>query len=217
MISALKTLYHQYAARRVFGRWAASYEEDVATNRYSAAKAVQDSLQTYLPMAGRITDLGVGTGLIWQDVDIPDETEITGLDISQAMMEQASSIPELGPFYLCDVGRHEWPVYDGTEDLIVAAGLFEYLTPDMAAHVFQEARRTLKQGGRFIFTYIPGAANEAKPWDGRSGRILSCVHAPEWIVSQTGFTLETQTEPFAGSVFADGQSYDYRLVILRKD
>ncbi len=216
MISALKTLYRQYTARRVFGRWASSYEEDVAANRYSAAKAVQNALLPYLDRAERITDLGVGTGLIWQGIDIPDEVEITGLDISQAMMEQASAIPELGPLYLCDVGRQEWPIYDGTEDLIVAAGLFEYLTPDMADHVFEEAQRALKAGGRFIFTYIHGVRNETKPWDGRSGRIMSCIHSPAWIIDRNGFILETQTEPFAGSVFTDGQSYDYRLVILRK-
>lgn len=216
MISALKTLYRQYATRRVFGRWAASYEEDVTANRYSAARAVQQALLPYLETAERITDLGIGTGLIWQGIDIPDEVEITGLDISQAMMEQASSIPELGPFYLCDIGHQAWPVYDETEDLIVAAGLFEYLTPDMADHVFEEARRTLKSGGRFIFTYIPGMRNETKPWNGRSGRILSCIHAPEWITHRDGFILETHTEPFAGSVFTDGQSYDYRLAILRK-
>lgn len=216
MISALKTLYQQFAARRVFDHWADTYEGDVKNHQYSAAAAVREALLPHLGADSQLVDLGVGTGLIWEGVDIPEDAEITGLDMSSAMMERASVIPELGPLYLCDVGRHDWPVYNETMDMIVAAGLFEYLTLAMARHALSEAHRTLKPGGRFIFTYIPGLKNEEKSWDGRSGNILSCRFDPAWIAQQDGFSVETHTEPFAGSVYDDGQSYDYRLITLRK-
>ncbi len=216
MISVLKTFYQQRAARKVFGRWAETYETDVQTNAYSAANAVRQAILPLLQEDSRVTDLGVGTGLIWQGVEIPGEAEITGLDISPDMMEQASAIPELGPLYCCNVGADEWPLEHASQDLIVAAGLFEYLTEPMAIHVFEEARRTLKPGGRFILTYIPGAQNESKAWEGKSGNILSCHFDPLWIERKEGFIVTDHTAPFAGSVFANGSSYDYRLIALRK-
>lgn len=216
MISALKTFYQHRAARKVFGRWAETYEADVQTSAYSAANAVRQALLPFLEEESRITDLGVGTGLIWEGVEISDMTEIAGLDISPDMMEQASAIPELGPLYCCNVGADEWPLEDASQDLIVAAGLFEYLTQPMAAHVFEEARRALKPGGRFILTYIPGTENGSKTWEGKSGNILSCYFDPLWIERQEGFGVTDHTAPFIGSTFANGSSYDYRLIVLRK-
>ena len=40
-------------------------------------------------------------------------------------------------------------------DAVLAAGLFEYLTPSMAAHFMDEAARILKTGGHLVFSYIP--------------------------------------------------------------
>lgn len=217
MLDALKTLYQRMAARRVFANWAGEYETDVAANRYSAAAAVRDALKRRLNADSHILDVGIGTGLIWQDIDIPQGAEIGGIDISSDMLAQASSNPDIGGLFLCDAGREEWPCEDAYLDMAVSAGLFEYLTAPMAAHVFDEARRTLKSGGLFIATYIPSDQNETKFWKGKSGGVLSCRFAPEWMAARDGFSVIEHTPPFAGSVFADGSSYDYRLIILRRD
>jgi len=217
MLDALKTLYQRMAARRVFSRWAQSYEADVANNRYSAASAVQSALLPYLQPGSRILDIGIGTGLIWEGMDIPESIEIGGIDIAPDMLAQASSNPAIGPLMLCDAGRHGWPCDDTYLDLVVSAGLIEYLTEPMARHLFDEARRTLKAGGLFIATYIPAERNETALWDGKSGKILSCRFAPEWVEGQDGFSVLQHSPPFAGSVYTSGLSYDYRLIILKRD
>lgn len=215
MITALKSFYQRLAARRVFTRWAETYEEDVAHNRYSAAQAVAQAILPYLHADSRIIDLGIGSGLIWQTLDIEDGMSIVGLDISSAMLEQASSLP-VGPLYCCDVGRDFWPADDNTQDMVISAGLFEYLTEPMARHVMAESARVLKPGGLFIATYIPGEKNHNALWAGKSGSILRCIFDPHWMENQPGFFLQRHSEPFAGSVYEDSSSYDYRLIILKK-
>src|SRR5688572_24915043 len=138
MFSTLKTLYQRRAARRVFRRWARSYARDVIATRYSAAAAVREAVLPHLWATQAITDLGIGTGLIWEGVEIDGETVLTGLDISPAMLEQASGNPAFGPLYQCDVARQFWPIADMSQDIVTAAGLFEYLTEKMARHVFAE-------------------------------------------------------------------------------
>lgn len=217
MLDALKTLYQRFAACRVFSRWAEDYEADVTANRYSAANAVQIALKPHLKAQSRILDVGIGTGLIWEGLDIPEGAEIGGLDIAEDMLAQASSHPDIGALFLCDAGRAAWPCEDVYLDMVVSAGLFEYLTEKMARHVFAEARRVLKSGGLFIATYIPSTENGTYFWKGKSGGILSCTYAPEWMEQQDGFSVIEHAPAFAGSVFADGSSYDYRLIILRRD
>jgi predicted TPR repeat methyltransferase len=216
MQQALKTLYQRFAARRVFSRWATSYEADVARHRYSAAQAVAQAVAPYLEPESRVLDLGIGTGLIWQDLEIPESAEISGIDISADMLVQASSNPDIGSLFLCDAGREIWPVEGGYLDAVVSGGLFEYLTQTMAKHVFKEAARTLRAGGLFITTYIPAEINMARLWKGQSGNILSCRYAPEWLENQPGFRVVQHTAPFPGSVFSDCSSYDYRLIMLER-
>lgn len=215
MISTLKAFYQRLAVRRVFSRWADTYETDVAGNRYSAAKMVAQALTPYMKEGLCVTDLGIGTGLIWRDMDLPDDIEITGLDISAEMLEQLSD-PAIGPLFLCDVGRDGWPVEDNSQHMVVSAGLFEYLDESMAVHVFNQAQRVLQPGGFFIGTYIPGNTNHARTWVGKSGTIHSYRFDPLWMEKQTGFKVINHTEAFPGSVFDDGSTYDYRLVIFRK-
>lgn len=217
MLDALKTFYQRFAARRVFAHWAANYETDVQANRYSAAKAVQTALLPHLTPDSRILDIGIGTGMIWDGIDMPETAEIGGIDICEDMLAQASSHPDIGALFLCDAGREEWPCEDAYLNMVVSAGLFEYLTESMARHVFDEARRTLKSGGLLIATYIPAERNETRFWKGKSGAIFSCLYSPVWMEAQDGFQLLEHSPPFTGSIFADGSSYDYRLIVLKRD
>lgn len=216
MLLALKTFYQRKRARQVFQRWAASYEQDVENHQYSAAQAVQQAVMPYLRPGQAITDLGIGTGLIWRGIVRPPGCILTGLDIAPDMLAQASAIPDIGPLYDCDIGTQYWPISDHSQDIIVSAGLFEYLTEPMIKHVFHQAARILKPGGVFVTTYIPAEHNQTRLWNGRSGRILSCRFQPDWMESQEGFQCLTHSDPFKGSIYADQSSYAYRLIIFRK-
>lgn len=216
MLETLKTFYQRMAVRRVFSNWAYTYEQDVRRHVYTAASAIAQELASRLREEMKITDLGVGTGLIWENLHIPDDTIITGLDIVPAMLEQASANTYIRYLYLCDVGKQTWPIEETSQDIIVAAGLFEYLTESMALHVLCEASRVLKPGGELIFTYIPIDKNRSFFWRGKSGAILSCHYTSEWFEKKSSFVIHHHSESFPGSIFDNGDTYNYRLLSMKK-
>lgn len=217
--------YQRFAARRMFARWSPVYEEEVTENAYSAASMVAESAMRALgPLAGthpRIADIGIGTGLLAQEIYDSLPCRITGLDFCENMMAACAGrgITEL--LVRCDVGKEAWPLPDQDFDAVLAAGLFEYLTPSMAAHFMDEAARILKTGGHLVFSYIPVMDGTRKVglWRGHSGTFLICSFAAEELnalLQQNGFEIHEHSAPFAGSVFEDGSSYDYRLIAARK-
>jgi len=106
-------------------------------------------------------------------------------------------------------------------DGVLSAGLFEYLTKDMATHVIKESARILKPQGWLIFTYIPEDIKnfKARLWHGHSGRFLTCAYNPAYLermLKEMGFNVCEHTPSFDGSVFEDGSSYPYRLITAQK-
>lgn len=210
----------------MFSRWSPIYEHEVIENAYSAADRVaqsalkhlighKDELETLT-----IADIGIGTGLLAQQIYDAVPCQITGLDFAEDMMAvcMAREITEL--LIKCDVGKDHWPIMDHTQDGVVAAGLFEYLTPTMAQHFFSEARRILKQDALMVFSYLPREEQEKQIgiWPGHSGTYLTCAYTEdeiEALLRKYGFAVIEHTEPFKGSVFQDGSSYDYRLISAR--
>jgi SAM-dependent methyltransferase len=72
--------------------------------------------------------------------------KVIGLDVDPAAKEN----PAIDEFHLLTRDR-EWPLADGSVDLIICDGVVEHL--QQPAHLFSQARRTLKPGGYlFIVT-----------------------------------------------------------------
>ncbi|MFA5592920.1 MAG: class I SAM-dependent methyltransferase [Micavibrio sp.] len=225
MLNQFVNIYQRSAARRMFTRWAPSYEQDVAENAYSAADAVAAAAIKYLAKSAEtdpcVADIGIGTGLLAQQIYDAMPCRITGLDFTEDMLAQcgARDITEL--LIKCDAGRGHWPLADESQHAVIASGLFEYLTPDMARHFMKEAARTLAPQGVLVFTYLPAAQGERKTrlWFGKTGTNLSCSYDPEEIESlarENGMQMLEHSEEFTGSVFKDGSSYPYRLAAARK-
>lgn len=222
------SLYQRYAAKRMFSQWAAHYEEDVLENHYSAADRVATMAVRVLRPQHRQTneapiviDLGIGTGLLAQQIVDALPARIIGLDFNAEMMSQAESrnIAEL--LIQCDVGKDHWPATDHSVDMVMSAGLFEYMTPPMVQHIFKETARVLQQNGTFVFTYIPRKDTEKSMtyWQGYSGGFMVCAQSEHElldIAQQNGLHIESHSAPFAGSVYDDGESYDYRLMVCSK-
>lgn len=215
-------ILQRFCTRRIFKDWAPYYEYEVAENGYSAASAVAEAALPLIKPAMQITDLGIGTGLVAQTLKKHQPSlHMTGLDISQEMLQHCAIKECANILARCDVGAAEWPMANNTQDVMTAAGLFEYLTQSMLYHVFKEAQRTLKPGGFFIFAYLP--SEKKKPtkelWDGRSGKVFACAYPPHWLeekVTLAGFDIAIHQTNFTGSTFKDGSSYDYRLMVLIK-
>lgn len=209
----------------MFARWSPIYETEVTENSYSAADTVAKesirllgALEKSNPL---IADIGIGTGLLAQQIFDSLPCRIIGLDFTEDMMAvtAAREITEL--LVKCDVGKDPWPIESGSCDMVLSAGLLEYLMPDMTQHFLAEASRVLTGGAPIIFTYMPRAGHEKQTtvWRGHSGTYLICGYTPhemEELLQNAGLSVVKHTDPFKGCVFQDGSSYDYRLVIAGK-
>ncbi len=225
MLNGFLNFYQRHAAKRMFARWSPIYEEEVAENAYSAADKVARATLSYLaPLARsqpKIADIGIGSGLLAQQIYDSMNSRITGLDFSQDMMASCAGRGITEQLIPCDAGRDSWPLPDGAFDAAVAAGLFEYLTPSMARHVITQSARILKAGGYLVFTYVPAGMAEKKIrfWRGHSGTYLVCTYDGDELarmVTDAGFEIVEHSAAFAGCVFVDGSSYDYRLIAARR-
>ena len=224
MISSLLSLYQRWAARHMFARWSPIYELEVTENKYSAPDAVAAEALKILghgeAKRPRILDVGIGTGLLAQNLQDAIPCRIVGLDFSEDMMAVAASRDITELLIKCDVGKDTWPVESGSCDMVVSGGLLEYLTPEMLQHFMREAKRVLQQNGPLVSSYKPREAQQRgiNLWPGHSGTYLTCSYIPaeiEALLHQNGFKLLHHSAPFKGCIFTDGSSYDYRLFSAR--
>ncbi len=226
MWPTLASLYQRMAAKRMFSRWSHDYEQEVAENAYSAADEVARAAIPHLAASRMsnplIADIGIGTGLLAQQIFDSMPCRIAGLDFSEDMMASCAGrgITEL--LIKCDVGTAPWPLEKNAYDMAVSAGLCEYLTPPMLRHFLNESHKVLKKGGAMIFTYLPLKQGDKaiKLWRGHSGTYLVCAVDPadmEDFLKVSGFSLLEHSAPFKGCVFHDGSSYDYRLIKALKN
>lgn len=210
----------------MFARWSPIYEVEVTENKYSAADEVAKESIRLLGRMDKtmplIADIGIGTGLLAQQIFDALPCRIIGLDFTEDMMavSAAREITEL--LVKCDVGKDLWPIESGSCDMVVSAGLHEYLTPEMIRHFLAESVRVLQCGTCLVFTYMPRGTGEKQTtlWHGHTGTYLICGYEPsemEQMIRHTGLDVVRHSDPFKGCVFHDGSSYDYRLMIARKN
>lgn len=229
----LLALYQRIAARRMFSRWHESYEFDVMDNHYSAADKVAQAAIRHIAASTRngakgfmeepdIADIGIGTGLLAQQLQESLPCRITGLDFTDDMMAICAQKGVAELLIKCDAGRDHWPIQDACMDMVVSAGLFEYLTKPMAQHFLKEAGRVLQNDGVLVFTYMPRDENgkAVELWRGHSGTFVVCSYAPkdmEEMILKCRLKLLEHSPPFKGSIYEDGSSYDYRLIVASKN
>lgn len=208
----------------MFARWSPIYEVEVTENKYSAADEVaKESIRLLGQMDQTdplIADIGIGTGLLAQQLFDALPCRIIGLDFTEDMMavSAARDIAEL--LVKCDAGKDVWPIESGLCDMVVSAGLHEYLTPEMTRHFLAQTKRVLKPRGHLVFTYMPRGAGEKQTtlWRGHTGTYLVCGYEPseiEQMIKDAGLDIVRHSDPFKGCIFHDESSYDYRLIIAR--
>lgn len=208
----------------MFARWSPIYEYEVTENFYSAADEVAKEALRLLAQQNiqrpLIADIGIGTGLLAQQIHDSLPCRIIGLDFTEDMMAVAGGREITELLVKCDVGKDPWPLESNTCDIVVSSGLLEYLTPEMLHHFLEESKRVLQQKSHLVFTYMPRGEGEraTKLWRGHSGTYLICGYNPweiEDFLQKAGLELLHHSAPFKGCVFSDGSSYDYRLVTAR--
>lgn len=132
---------------KAYAKWAPVYDvlcgPVFLNGRRAAAKAAHE-------VGGRILEIGVGTGLSFDDYDAT--TEITGIDISEPMIARARERVASGryPFVkelrVMDASDLDYP--DASFDCVV--GQFVITLVDNPEQVLSECARVLRPGGQII-------------------------------------------------------------------
>src|ERR1700680_606608 len=130
-----------------YARWAPIYDAIcgpvMVNGRRAAAKAAR-------AVGGKILEVGVGTGLSFDDYDFT--TEITGIDLCAPMLAKAREKMASGRYpYVKDVqlmDAHRLDFADATFDCVVAQFVITLVANPEA--VLSECHRVVKPGGRII-------------------------------------------------------------------
>jgi phosphatidylethanolamine/phosphatidyl-N-methylethanolamine N-methyltransferase len=132
---------------KAYARWAPVYDAlcgpIFVNGRRAAAKVARQ-------VGGQILEIGVGTGLSFDDYDAT--TEITGIDISEPMIARARQRAASGRYPhvkgLAVMDAHELRFSDATFDCVV--GQFVITLVANPERVLSECARVVKPGGQII-------------------------------------------------------------------
>jgi ubiquinone/menaquinone biosynthesis C-methylase UbiE len=135
------------AMEKAYARWAPIYDAlcgPVFLNgRRAAAQAARDA-------GGRILEIGVGTGLSFDDYD--GSTEITGIDLSEPMIMRARERAASGRYPhvkgLAVMDAHDLTFEDASFDCVV--GQFVITLVEDPERVLSECARVVRPGGQII-------------------------------------------------------------------
>lgn len=137
----------QHVVETAYARWAPIYDAVcgpvMVRGRRAAARAARD-------IGGQILEVGVGTGLSFGDYD--DSVTVTGIDLSEPMLQKARAKLATGryPFVrqLMRMDAHELIFPDASFDCVVAQ--FVITLVENPERVLSECHRVVKPGGRII-------------------------------------------------------------------
>jgi len=132
---------------KAYARWAPIYDTICGPVMVKGRRAAAEAARS---VGGKILEVGVGTGLSFDDYD--NTTEITGIDMSAAMLEKARSKMASGryPFVksVLQMDAHHMSFDDAMFDCVVAQFVITLVAnPEQ---VLSECHRVVKPGGRII-------------------------------------------------------------------
>jgi ubiquinone/menaquinone biosynthesis C-methylase UbiE len=130
-----------------YARWAPIYDAVCGPVMVKGRRAAAAAARS---VGGKILEVGVGTGLSFDDYD--NTTEITGIDMSAPMLEKARARMATGryPFVrqVLQMDAHRMTFADSTFDCVVAQ--FVITLVENPEQVLSECHRVVKPGGRII-------------------------------------------------------------------
>ena len=130
--------------RRTFDRLAPVWDEMRMPEAFAPVEAALEALPE---SPSRVLDLGTGTGSVAQIVaDRYPDAEVTGVDVSQKMIDVARAKPTRVRFEVADAER--LPFGDGAFDLVTLGNMIPF---------FDELARVTATGGHVLFAFSGGA------------------------------------------------------------
>jgi phosphatidylethanolamine/phosphatidyl-N-methylethanolamine N-methyltransferase len=156
-----------------YARWAPIYDAVCGPVMVSGRRAAAEAARE---VGGKILEVGVGTGLSFDDYDFT--TEITGIDLSAPMLAKARQKMASGRYpYVKDLrlmDAHQMNFADAAFDCVVAQFVITLVAnPEQ---VLSECHRVVKPGGRIILVNHlyseTGVAAAVERWAAKRTRAL---------------------------------------------
>ncbi|HET7479687.1 MAG TPA: class I SAM-dependent methyltransferase [Rubrobacteraceae bacterium] len=163
-----------------YDAWAGEYEGDVSSFGYKIPAVVTGLAGRYLDRGGRLLDAGAGTGVLGEILHLLGYTDLTGIDLSEGMLEKAREKGIYGSLRRMALGER-LDFLDGAFDATLSSGVFT--TGHAPPESLREISRVTRPGGHVIFSvretvYLEGGFGEEQESLEREGR---------WrLVEQTG-------------------------------
>ncbi|MEO0469151.1 MAG: class I SAM-dependent methyltransferase [Bacteroidota bacterium] len=105
-----------------------------------------DALSDHLPAEGKMLDLGCGSGIPVTKCFADKGFAVTGVDISEKMIEIARKEVPNGAFFVADMCQLSFP--ENHFDLILSTFAIIHVPREKQATLFQNLKYWLKKGGR---------------------------------------------------------------------
>jgi phosphatidylethanolamine/phosphatidyl-N-methylethanolamine N-methyltransferase len=132
---------------QAYARWAPIYDAVCGPVMVQGRRAAAQAARA---IGGKILEVGVGTGLSFDDYDA--STEITGIDLSRPMLAKARAKMASGRYPhvkdVLEMDAHTMTFVDATFDCVVAQFVITLVADP--ERVLSECRRVVKPGGKII-------------------------------------------------------------------
>jgi ubiquinone/menaquinone biosynthesis C-methylase UbiE len=138
-----------------FDRWAPSYDRTITDYGYGAPQRIFEDVWPCLrnrpePVL-RLLDLGIGTGMTSKPFAATGRTHITGIDISDRMLDLGRAARAADEFIRLDAARDDLPFAEQAFDVVISGGMFEFIhDPE---ELIREISRVLRPGGIVAVTF----------------------------------------------------------------
>ena len=145
--------------------------------------SIEECIEALSPIYGPALEIGSGTGLLARAVS-EKGIEVTGIDISESLIEYAQRTPSNVKYLLCS-GDGYIPIDvpdEGWYNTVYSAFVFQHCDLETVHTYIAEAHRCLVAGGALTFQYVTDCERSE----------LSFPHKPEMIAAlceETGFKV----------------------------
>lgn len=139
--------------------WAKDYDTDLDEEfGWTGPQGTVNYFVRYVDKDAKVLDVGAGTGLVGKLLADQGYKDITALDLSKGMLEEAAKKNAYNAFVQAVLGEHlDFP--DNSFDACVSVGTFT--VGHAPASAFDELVRIIKPGGYFIYSLRPDTYLEA--------------------------------------------------------
>jgi Predicted methyltransferase (contains TPR repeat) len=136
---------------KLYKEWANTYDQEFAENSdYMSPQIISEYFIKYSKLTDTpILDVGAGTGLVGQYLNLKIKKEMIGIDISSQMLEQAKLKKCYSKLIESDITK-KIPLKDNSFGAIISAGTFTH--GHVGPNALDELLRISKPGALFVLS-----------------------------------------------------------------